>query len=268
MFLAAALQLNCNSNAERNYAQVRELLSRAQRYGVAFAASPENTNYLGPHHEKVRLAETMEGPTVERFGALAREFGLHYLMGSFNEKSDDPKRCYNTSVLFGPDGAVLGSYRKMHLFDVNVSKDVSFVESNTVVPGAAPVVVDTELGRIGLSVCYDLRFPEFYRALTDQGAQIIAVPSAFTLPTGKDHWHALMRARAIENQAYVIAPGQHGPHDDDGLRLSYGHSMIVDPWGAITGMSSDGVGLALAEIDLDRVARTRRGMPVADHRRL
>ncbi len=268
MFLAAALQLNCSSDEPRNMQQVRTLTARAAGYGAQLVATPENTNYLGPHSEKVRLAEPVEGPTVARYAALAKQHGVHFLLGSFNEKAPDSARCYNTSVLFGPDGDVLATYRKMHLFDVDVSPEVRFIESDTVVPGDGPVVVDTALGRIGLSICYDLRFPEYYRSLVEQGAQILAVPSAFTLTTGKDHWHALLRARAIEQQAYVIAPGQHGVHDDKGLRNSYGHSMIIDPWGHITGMSSDGPGLALAEIDLERVAKTRKGMPVASHRRM
>jgi predicted amidohydrolase len=267
MFLAAAVQLQCSADSEANLAQAEALIRRAARHGAAFVATPENTNYLGPHTEKVRLAEPLDGPTVARFAALSRELDIHLLLGSFNERSDDPKRCYNTSVLLGR-GEILGSYRKIHLFDVDVSDDVRFTESDTVVPGEQPVVVETELGRIGLSVCYDLRFPELYRALVDQGAQILTIPAAFTLTTGRDHWHPLIRARAIECQAYAIAPGQHGAHDDGGLRNSYGHSMIVDPWGAIVGMASDGPNLAFAEVDLDRVARVRRAMPVSSHRRV
>jgi predicted amidohydrolase len=223
---------------------------------------------LGPHDEKVRRAETLDGPAATLFASWAKKHNVHLLIGSLNEKSDDPKRCYNTSLLYGPDGSLLGFYRKIHLFDVNVSDEVCFLESDTVVAGGDAVVVDTSLGKIGMSICYDLRFPELYRQLVDAGAEIIAIPSAFTLTTGKDHWHALIRARAIEGQVYVIAPGQYGQHDDNGLRQSFGHSMIVDPWGHITGMSSDGPGLALAEIDLSRVTATRRGMPVSEHRRL
>jgi predicted amidohydrolase len=268
MFLAAAVQLTCTSDQRANLASAEALIRRAAAYGARFIATPENTNFLGPHAAKVTGAETLEGPTCTRFAALASELGLHLLLGSFNERSDDPSRCYNTSVLFGPDGRRIEAYRKIHLFDVDVSPEVRFLESDTVVPGVEPVVADTELATIGMSVCYDLRFPELYRRLRDRGATVLTVPSAFTLITGKDHWESLIRARAIETQCYVIAPGQHGRHDDGGLRESWGHSMIVDPWGHVIGMASDGPGLALAEIDLERVQRVRSGMPVARHRRL
>ncbi len=268
MFLAAAVQLTCTSDEARNWDTARDLIGRAARYGASLAVTPENTNFLGPHTEKIRRAEPIDGPTIGRFAGLARKHRMHLLVGSFNEKSDEPSRCYNTSVLLGPDGDVLASYRKIHLFDVDVSPDVSFRESDTCKPGDTPVVVETALGRIGLSICYDLRFPELYRRLVDLGAEILAIPAAFTLMTGKDHWHALLRARAIEGQSYVIAPGQSGKHDDDGLRHSYGHSLIIDPWGITVAEASDGPGLALAEIDLERVRTTRRGMPLAQHRRV
>jgi predicted amidohydrolase len=268
MPLAAVIQLRCTSDERTNLAEAETLIRRAASHGASLIATPENTNFLGPHAEKVRRAEPLDGPTSTRLGALARELGIHLLIGSINEKSADPERCYNTSVLYGPDGTILGRYRKIHLFDVDVSPDVCFLESNTVVPGEEVVVVPTPIGTIGLSICYDLRFPRLYQALVDKGAQILTVPSAFTLTTGKDHWEPLLRARAIENQAYVLAPGQHGEHDDQGLRHSWGHSMICDPWGHIVGMVSDGPGIAYAEIDLARVERTRRGMPVRSHRKM
>ena len=266
-FLAAAVQLSSTSDADGNWRSAAELVGRAAACGASFVATPENTNYLGPHPEKVRLAEPLEGETVARFAELAAKHSLHLLLGSFNERGDE-QRCYNTSVLFGPDGRILGVYRKIHLFDVDVSREVRFQESATILPGEEPVVVETELGAIGLTICYDLRFPELYRRLVDQGAQILTVPSAFTLMTGKDHWHPLLRARAIECQSWVVAPAQTGRHDDEGLRHSYGHSLIVDPWGTVVADASDGPGLALGEIDLEKVARTRAAMPVASHRRL
>lgn len=268
MFLAAVVQLNCTSDADANWESARALVERAAGHGAAFVATPENTNFLGPHEEKVRRAEPMDGPTVSRFSGLAAGLGVHLLLGSFNERSDDPKRCYNTSVLFSPDGSIAATYRKIHLFDVDVSDQVRFQESDTVVPGDEPVVAETGLGRFGMSICYDLRFGELYRRLAADGAEILTVPSAFTLTTGKDHWYPLLRARAIETQCWLLAPAQHGHHDDRGLRDSYGHAAVVDPWGQVVAAAPDGPGLALAEIDLGRVERVRRSMPVASHRRL
>jgi predicted amidohydrolase len=267
-FLAAAVQMTSTSDAEANWRSVRRLIERAAGLGARFIATPENTNYLGPHPQKVLLAETLEGPTCARFSELARKFGVHLLLGSFNERSSDPKRCHNTSVLFGPDGRQLALYRKIHLFDIDLSAEVRFEESATVMPGSDVVVVETPLAAFGLSICYDLRFAELYTRLAAAGADVLTVPSAFTLTTGKDHWHPLLRARAIENQCWVIAPAQTGSHDDAGLRESYGHAMIVDPWGHVVAMAPDGPGLALAEIDLERVETVRRSMPVAEHRRL
>ena len=268
-YLAAAVQMTSTSDEEANWESAKELVERAAGYGARFVATPENTNYLGPHDEKVRRAEPLSGGrTAERFGGLARRLGIHLLLGSFNERGPTERRCYNTSVLFGPDGSVLASYRKIHLFDVDVSDEVRFVESDTVAPGDRPVVVTTPLGTLGLSICYDLRFGELYRLLRQQGAEILTIPSAFTATTGRAHWQPLVRARAIETQCWVVAAAQHGRHDDGGLRESYGHAMIVDPWGQVAATAADGPGLALAEIDTERVERVRRGMPVASHRRL
>lgn len=269
-FLAAAVQMRSTSDAEGNWRQARELVERAAASGARFVATPENTNYLGPHAEKVRRAEPLDGPTVDRFRELAARLGVHLLLGSFNERAGgDAARCHNTSVLISPDGAVLATYRKIHLFDVAVPGGVTFRESETVVPGEAPVVADTPLGRLGLSICYDLRFGELYRRLAAAGATLLTVPSAFTLATGKDHWHPLLRARAIETQCWVVAPAQVGSHDDEGLKESYGHAAIVDPWGVVAAdAGAAGPGLALAEIDPARVETVRRAIPVADHRRL
>jgi predicted amidohydrolase len=272
-YLAAAVQMRSTSDADANWRQARELVERAAGHGARFVATPENTNFLGPHAEKVRRAEPLDGPTVGRFAELAARLGIHLLLGSFNERAGDAgaaaARCFNTSVLFGPDGAVLATYRKIHLFDVAVPGGVTFRESETVVPGEAVVTVATPLGRLGLSICYDLRFGELYRRLVADGATLLTVPSAFTLATGKDHWQPLLRARAIETQCWLVAPAQVGSHDDEGLKESYGHAAIVDPWGVVVAdAGAAGPGLALAEIDPERVAAVRRAIPVADHRRL
>ena len=268
MFLAAAVQLTSTSDSASSMASAEELIRRAAGYGAALIVTPENTNYLGPHDRKVRIAEPLTGPTMTRFSSLARELSIHLVIGSFNERSEEPDRCYNTSVTLAPDGSILATYRKIHLFDVDCEPEVRFQESATTKPGATPSIAESSLGTLGMSICYDLRFPELYRHYRELGASILTVPSAFTLTTGKDHWHPLVRARAIETQCYVIAAGQCGQHDDGGLRESYGHSMIVDPWGHILAMAPDGPGLALAEIDPSVVARIRKSMPIADHRRL
>jgi deaminated glutathione amidase len=268
MFLAAAVQLTSTSDEEANWQSARSLIERAAGHGARFVATPENTNYLGPHDEKVRRAEPLDGKACGRFAELARRLGIHLLLGSFNEKSDEEARCYNTSVFFSPEGEILATYRKIHLFDVDVPGGVHFAESTTCKPGEGTAVVETPLGRFGLTICYDLRFGELYRRLAEEGAEIVMIPSAFTLATGKDHWEPLVRARAIETQCYVIAPAQHGRHDDGGLAQTWGHAMIVDPWGIPVATASDGPGLALAEIDLERVAKVRQAIPVASHRRL
>ncbi len=265
-FLAAAVQLGCTSDMRANLEAAGALVRRAAGYGARLVATPENTNFLGAHEDKVARAEPLDGPTCTLFSSLAQELGIHLLLGSFNEKSRYPGRCHNTSVLFGPDGRRLAVYRKIHLFDIDLSDAVRFRESDTVAPGLDVVVAATGLGRIGLSICYDLRFGELYRALRARDADILAVPAAFTLTTGRDHWEPLLRTRAIETQCYVVAPAQHGRHDDGGLRESFGRALIVDPWGTVLATAADGPGLALAEIDPARVRRIREAMPVHAHR--
>jgi predicted amidohydrolase len=264
--LATVVQLTSTADEEANLAVAEDLIRGAAALGARLVATPENTNFLGPAKEKARRAQTLEGPVCTFFAEMARHLEIHLLLGSFNERAADRSRCYNTSVLFGPDGERLAVYRKIHLFDVDIADGVRFAESDSVIPGNEIVVVETSLGKMGLSICYDLRFPELYRRLRSDGAEILCIPSAFTLKTGKDHWEPLIRARAIENQCYVLAPAQQGKHDDEGLRETWGHAMIVDPWGHVVARASDGPGLALAEVDLDRVRQVRGGMPVEEHR--
>jgi len=266
-FLAAVCQMTSTSDGAGNLRQAEALIRSAAASGAKLVATPENTNYLGPHAEKVRRAEPLDGPTCKFFASLARELGIHLLLGSFNERVDDPSRCANTSVLFSPEGARLAVYRKLHLFDVDVPDGVSFRESASVVPGTEVVVAATPLGRLGLSICYDLRFGELYRALVSRGAEVILIPSAFTATTGRAHWETLVRARAIETQCWVLAPGQVGRHDDGGLKESWGQSMIVDPWGKVVALVESGNEVAVAEIDLARVSEVRRAIPVDEHRK-
>lgn len=236
--------------------------------GAQLVATPENTTWLGSHTEKLRRAEAVDGPTHRRFAALAAELRIHLLIGSVAERVEGfTDRCANTSLFYGPDGALVASYRKLHLFDVDAGPDLRFRESATTLAGDAVVVVPTPVGPMGLSICYDLRFPELYAAAVRRGAVVLSIPAAFTARTGKDHWEPLLRARAIETQCWVLAPGQQGHHDDDGLRESHGHSMIVDPWGHVVARCSDGPGIAMAPIDAESVARIRRAMPLSEHRR-
>ena len=266
-FPVAVVQLSCTSDEDSNWETARSLVESAAAEGAVLVATPENTNFLGPHDEKVRRAEPLDGSTAGRFADLARRLGIHLLLGSFNEASSDPHRCYNTSVLFGPDGARLAVYRKRHLFDVDLSDEVRFVESDTVLAGDEIVCASTPCGRLGFSICYDLRFPEHYRALAEDRVDLVFVPSAFTATTGAAHWDVLTRARAIETQSWVVAPAQWGRHDDDGLRESWGHSRIVDPWGEVRAEVAEGVGFAIAMVDPGRNAAVRAAMPIARHRR-
>ena len=262
----AAVQMTSGAEKAKNLDVATRLLRKAAESGAQFAGVPENFAWMGPEPERLENAEPLDGPTLSTMATLAREFRMTVLAGSVLEAGAPGGRTYNTSVLFGPDGQRLAVYRKIHLFDVEVGDGQTYRESAAVAPGTEVVVADTALGKVGLSVCYDLRFPELYRKHADQGAVLITVPAAFTLMTGKDHWEVLLRARAIENQAYVIAPAQQGRHPKD--RLTWGHAMVVDPWGLVTARASEGEGLAVAELDLEYLARVRRSLPALSHRRV
>ncbi|MFZ0889633.1 MAG: carbon-nitrogen hydrolase family protein, partial [Candidatus Binataceae bacterium] len=206
------------------------------------------------------------GETLGLMARLARELKVHLVAGSITEQIAGERKSYNTSVLFGPDGARLALYRKIHLFDVDLPGRVTVRESEARLPGAQVVCAPTALCPIGLTVCYDIRFPELYRRLAAAGARIITVPSAFTFPTGEAHWEVLIRARAIENQCYLIAPAQFGPNVHG--FSDYGNSMIVDPWGRVIARAADTEGVAVAPIDLEYLERVRKELPALDHRRL
>jgi len=266
MTLIAAVQMTSGANKAENLERATGLLQRAAQRGASFIGLPENFSWMGPEPERDQNAERLDGKTLTAMATMARELRVTLLAGSILEEGAPGGRLYNTSVLFGPDGARLAVYRKMHLFDVEVGDGQTYRESAAVAPGTEVVVAEAPLGKVGLSVCYDLRFPELYRKQSEQGAMLLTVPAAFTLATGKDHWEVLLRARAIENQAYVIAPAQQGKHPKD--RLTWGHAMIVDPWGLVTARASEGEGLALAELDRALIDRVRRTLPALQHRRL
>ena len=269
MSLIACIQLRGTSDLDRNWTITERLIREAAASGAKLIATPEATDYLGPHDKKMQIAETIHGARSQRYGALAAELGVDLLIGSIAESFND-SRCYNTSLYFNHLGQCIAQYRKMHLFDVDLRETggVCFSESARTEAGKDIVCAEGRLGTVGMSICFDLRFPELYQQLTRSGATILAIPSAFTERTGRDHWHALLRARAIENQAYVIAPGQWGHHDDNGLRCSYGHSVIVDPWGTIIAECADGEGFCIAPIDMERLQAIRAQIPMQSNRKL
>jgi predicted amidohydrolase len=265
-YIAAAVQMVADDDKAANLAEAERWIREAAGRGARVVALPEVFIWRGEKRREREFAESVGGPSSRRMSALARELAIYLLAGSILEENPGSDKVYNTSLLFAPTGELLASYRKIHLFDVDLANGVSLRESATREHGSTAVAAQTDLGTMGLSVCYDLRFPELYRALAAQGAELIFVPSAFTAFTGEAHWEPLLRARAIENQAYVIAPGQFGKS-----RRSFethGHSMIVDPWGRIIAELSSGAGVASAEVDLDYLAKVRAELPALRHRRL
>ena len=262
--VVAAIQLDSQDDEGRNFARARELALRARERGARLIAFPENLLYEGDDGARRHPLPEWE----PRLGELARELQAFLLAGSLREPMDGGERAWNTSLLFDPRGERLARYRKIHLFDVDVPGGPVEQESRYIAPGAEPVVVELPgLFKLGLSVCYDLRFPELYRALVDRGAQVVAIPASFALMTGKDHWDVLVRARAIEDQVFVLAPGQFGkkPHG----RVKFGGTMIVDPWGVVLGRAPEAADqVVLAELDLERQERIRAALPCLSHRRL
>jgi len=265
--LAAVVQMTSTADVERNLASAESLVRRAASLGARFVSLPENFAFLRSEGEPVVEAQALDGTWVRRMSGLARELGITLLLGSLPEKvaANDHHRVHNTSVLLGPDGATIAVYRKIHLFDIELPGMEHLKESRAVRPGEDAVVARAPFGLLGLTICYDVRFPELYRALVRAGARVLAVPSAFTERTGKDHWEVLLRARAVENLAYVVAAAQVGHHGRG--RSSHGHAMIVDPWGAVMAQVPDGEGVALAELDFARQDRLRRELPALDHTR-
>ncbi len=265
-FLAGVVQMTSTDDRKRNLDTALRLVGEAADLGAELVGLPENFAFIGPEEERLAGAETLEGPTLSAVRDLARRRRIHVLAGSISERTEDPRRTANTSALVGEDGSLLAVYRKIHLFDVAIPDGVRYAESQGVRPGSEVVVADTALGRIGLSICYDLRFPELYRRLSADGAEIVTIPAAFNLYTGKDHWEVLVRARAVENLAYVLAPAQVGRHG--GRRETFGNAMIVDPWGVVLSRCPDGEGVCVAPFRRERLERVRAEMPALGHRRL
>jgi predicted amidohydrolase len=265
-FLAAAAQMTSTADRAANLATALRLVEQAADLGAKLVGLPENFSFMGRDEERIAGAETLEGPTISAMREVARRRGVYVLAGSIPEKVDAPGKTANTSVLVADDGSIAAAYRKIHLFDVAIPDGARYAESETVAPGDRVVVAPTPLGRIGLSVCYDLRFPELYRRLAAEGADLLCVPAAFTLFTGKDHWEVLLRARAIENLAYLVAPAQVGRHSAN--RMTFGNAMVIDPWGVVLARCPDGEGVCVAPVSGRRLEQVRRELPALGHRKL
>lgn len=260
----AAVQLTTSGDKDVNIATTARLVAEAAGRGARLVVLPEKWNLLDVELRQVAGAEPLDGPSIQAARAWAQASGIALVAGSVSEVVPGTDRAYNTSVLIQPDGIVTAIYRKLHLFDVEVGGH-TYRESDGAVRGGE-VVIGEALGHaIGMSVCYDLRFPELFRAMSSAGAQIMTVPAAFTSVTGHAHWEPLLRARAIENQAFVIAAGQTGTHATG--TTSHGHSMIVDPWGVVLAEAPDGEAVIVVDLDFTELARIRRDLPALEHRR-
>lgn len=257
----ALAQTSSTDDFQSNLKLARGMMEQAAAAGAALLAFPEVFLYIGGRRGRLENALAMDGPVVTGFREAAARHRMMTLLGSVHERMpENPDKVYNTSVLIDGAGEVLASYRKLKLFDVELP-GFTFRESDNIAPGQAePPVVDTSIGRIGLTICFDLRFAALYLGLRQRGAEVILVPSNFTAPTGAAHWEALLRARAIENQVYVAAPAQYGQHSP--RYRSYGHTMLVDPWGVVTAQGSEQTGLVFGEIDLDYLRKVRRELPM------
>lgn len=266
--LIAVCQLTSTSDREKNYHVCEQLINSAKSCGAKMVFLPECFDHVGESKEQsVQLAESLDGPLMSKYKNLASSLSLWLSLGGFHEKGpEDENRVYNSHVVIDSSGEIVSVYRKVHLFDIDVPEGVRLKESDYTIQGNRVVSpVSSPVGKIGLGICYDLRFPEFSLSLVKGGAEILTYPSAFTVPTGMAHWESLLRCRAIESQCYVIAAAQIGRHNPK--RTSYGHAMVVDPWGCVVACHGEGTGIILAEIHTSYVEKVRRDMPVWLHRR-
>jgi predicted amidohydrolase len=257
---AAVIQMASGTDAGVNRVRAEALVREAAGAGAALVALPETWISYGPHEARLAAAEPVPGPLTEWLGALAAELGVTLAAGSVLEASGEPGRCYNTAVVFTPDGRLAARYRKRHLFDVSLPDGTRARESDLYLAGTETAVVDTPAGRLGLAICFDLRFPELFVELAGAGAEVICVPSAFTRTTGEAHWELLVRSRAVDSQSWVVAPNRWGPAE--GAPATWGGSMIVDPWGRVSARCAEGEGVAVAEIDPAAAGEVRRRLPL------
>jgi len=260
----AIVQMNSQDDVAANIAGAVAGIRKAAAGGARLVSLPEVWTYLGPDEGNVGAAQSIPGPLTDQLGALARDLGIWLHAGSILERVEGEDRLANTTVVFDPQGQVAASYRKIHMFDVDLEEATSYRESATIAPGEEIVTVDIDGVTVGLAICYDLRFPELFRILTLRGADIIMLPAAFTLATGRDHWEPLIRARAIENQVFMVAAAQVGKHPPG--NWCYGRSLIVDPWGIVVAQAPDAPTVVAATLDLDQLARARRQVPSVANR--
>ena len=265
------VQICATADVAANVDATLSLVAEAATAGARVVLVPEAFAFIGSqrerntHLEKVPQQDEEPGPILRRCIETAQAANAHLVLGGFPEQAPDG-RAFNTCIHLQPDGTIAAAYRKIHLFDVDLADGTRMHESRSTAPGERAVVTEAPFGTLGLTVCYDMRFPLLYQTLADMGAVAIAVPSAFFKNTGRAHWHALLRARAIECQCYILAPAQHGDHGHRG-RKSYGHGLVVDPWGDILAEIEDGDGFALAEVDPKRVEEVRTELPSLANRR-
>jgi len=263
----AAVQMVSGTDVERNLETARRLVGEAARGGAALVALPEYFCLMGRNdRDKLALAEAPgDGPIQQMLSETARTHGIWLIGGTLPIRSGDPERVLNANCVHAPDGTLAARYDKIHLFKYDNGRE-RYDEGSAICAGGAPTSVQAGTFRVGLSVCYDLRFPELYRALMHPPCDLLSVPAAFTYPTGRAHWELLLRARAVENQCFVIAAAQGGMHENG--RRTFGHSMIVDPWGEVLDMRPEGEGVVLAEADPQRIASVRMQLPALEHRRI
>jgi predicted amidohydrolase len=262
----AVIQMNSRGNRLQNVQKALNLVDQAASQGAEFVLLPEYMTFLGGYENYKKAAESVPGETSEALAKKALQHKIVLHGGSLIEKSVDPNRFYNTSLIFDPSGRLIGTYRKIHLFDIDIPGQVNERESQVILPGDRLVLVKLPECKLGMSICFDLRFPEMYRQLAAAGAEMFVVPSAFAKTTGQVHWEILLRARAIENHAYVLAAGQYGKDDEGGEY--YGHSMIIGPWGEIIAKSSEDEDcVLLADINFDEVRKRRNQLAVLQFRK-
>lgn len=265
MLSVACIQLTSSADLLENIAKVEGQVEKAVAYGAKFVTTPENAFLMEESGKDRVLYKQDEHPAIKASAEMARKNKVWLLIGSIAVLSDREKLTYNRSLLFNPDGEITAHYDKIHLFDVEVGDGQTYRESARILPGEKAVIAETPWAKLGMTICYDVRFPQLYRALAKSGASIISVPAAFTQVTGEAHWHVLLRARAIETGCFIIAPAQTGTHA--GNRKTYGHSLIIDPWGKILADGGIDEGIITADIDLSEVAKVRVKLPSLEHDR-